>query len=188
STVSLRLKDGKFEIRRTISRGQWGNSQDDFGRIYRNSNEQVLFVDQVPTEYYARNANLLRTRGSYESLQGDNLENNRVWPARPTPGVNRGYQAGVLRPDGTLAAYTSVCAPTVYRGDRLPAELRGNMFVAEPAGNTVSRLILRDDGTKIIARKAYDKGEFMVSTDERFRPVYLSSAPDGTLYLVDLYH
>ena len=37
-------------------------------------------------------------------------------------------------------------------------------------------------------RKAYERGEFIASTDERFRPVYLSSAPDGTLYLVDMYH
>src|SRR5262245_14206427 len=40
STVSLRLKDGKFDVQRTISRGQWGNSQDDAGHIYRNSNEE----------------------------------------------------------------------------------------------------------------------------------------------------
>jgi len=188
SAVSLRLKDGKFEEHRTLPRGQWGNSQDDAGHVYRNSNEQVLFVDQVPTEYYARNPNLLRTRGSYESLQGDTYENNTVWPVHPTPGVNRGYESGILRQDGSLAAYTSVSAPTVYRGDRLPAELRGNAFVTEPAANVVSRLVLGDDGTRITARKAYDKGEFLASTDERFRPVYLSSAPDGTLYVVDFYH
>ena len=29
--------------------------------------------------------------------------------------------------------------------------------------------------------------EFLSSTDERFRPVNLSSAPDGTLYVVDMY-
>ena len=188
STVALRLKGGTFETQKTLSRGQWGNSQDDAGHIYRNSNEQVLFVDLVPTKYYARNANLVRARGSYESLQGENFENNTVWPVRPTRGVNRGYQAGILREDGSLAAYTAVCSPTVYRGDRLPAELRGNVFVAEPAGNVVSRLIVSDDGTKFVARKAYEKGEFLASTDERFRPVYLSSAPDGTLYVVDLYH
>ena len=188
SAVSLRLKAGAFDVQKTLPRGQWGNSQDDAGHIYRNSNEQVLFVDLVPTRYYARNANLVRTRGSYESLQGENFENNTVWPVRPTRAVNRGYQSGILREDGSLAAYTAVCAPTVYRGDRLPAELRGNVFVAEPAGNVVSRLIVRDDGTRIVARKAYDRAEFFASTDERFRPVYLSSAPDGTLYVVDLYH
>ena len=58
---------------------------------------------------------------------------------RPTRGVNRGYQAGILRADGSLARFSAVCAPTVYRGDRLPAELYGNVFVADPAGNLVSR-------------------------------------------------
>ena len=33
----------------------------------------------------------------------------------------------------------------------------------------------------------YPRGEFLASIDERFRPVYLSSAPDGTLYIADLY-
>src|SRR5690606_30344064 len=33
----------------------------------------------------------------------------------------------------------------------------------------------------------YPDTEFLTSTDERFRPVYLSSAPDGTLYVVDMH-
>ena len=61
------------------------------------------------------------------------------------------------------------------------------MFVVEPAANLVSRLIVSDDGRTLVARKAYERGEFIASTDERFRPVYLSSAPDGTLYVVDMY-
>jgi mono/diheme cytochrome c family protein len=186
--VYLREKKGTFEVRKTLSRGQWGASQDDAGRIYRNSNESVLHVDLVPTPYFARNPNLLRTRGSYESLRGDQNEVNTVWPVHPTPGVNRGYQTGVLRPDGRLASYTAVSSPTVYRGDHLPAELRGNVFVVDPAANVVSRIVIHDDGTKLVARKAYENTEFLTSTDERFRPVYLSNAPDGTLYLVDMYH
>jgi len=186
--VYLRLKKGTFEVRKTLARGQWGASQDDVGRIYRNSNESVLHVDLVPTPYFARNPGLLRTRGSYESLRGANNEVNVVWPAHPTPGVNRGYQNGVLRPDGRLASYTAVSSPTVYRGDRLPSDLRGNVFVVDPAANVVSRIIIHDDGTKLVARKAYEHTEFLTSTDERFRPVYLSNAPDGTLYLVDMYH
>ena len=185
--IYLRLRNGTFDVRKTLSRGQWGASQDDGGRIYRNSNESVLHVDLVPTPYFARNASLLRTRGSYESLRGEKNEVNAVWPTRATPGVNRGYQTGVLRPDGRLASYTAVSAPTVYRGDRLPAELRGNVFVVDPAANVVSRIIIQDDGTKLAARRAYDQAEFLTSTDERFRPVYLSNAPDGGLYLVDMY-
>ncbi|MEO7190154.1 MAG: c-type cytochrome [Vicinamibacterales bacterium] len=183
----LRLKDGKFEVKRTLSRGQWGATQDDAGRIFRNTNEASLHVDLIPERYFNRYPTLLRTRGSYESLEGANREVNRVWPVRPTPGVNRGYQAGVLKSDGTLASFTSVSSPTVYRGDRLPAELYGNVFVTEPAANLVSRLLVRDDGTTLQGGKAYEGAEFMASTDERFRPVYLSNAPDGTLYILDLY-
>ena len=183
----LQLKNGRFEASQSLSRGQWGATQDDAGRIYRNHNESVLHVDLVPTPYYARNPNLLRTRGSHERLIDVAGEVNAVWPAHTTPGTNRAYQHGVLRDDGTLAAFTAACSPTVYRGDRLPPELAGNVFVAEPAANVVSRLVVSDDGTTLRARKAYQRGEFVASTDERFRPVDLSNGPDGALYIVDLY-
>ena len=185
--IALRLKNGTFETRRTLRRGQWGVTHDDAGRIYRNTNESALHVDLVPTAYFARNPNLLRTRGSYERLADDTPELNVVWPVRPTPATNRAYQFGILRADGSLARFTAVCAPVVYRGDRLPPDLYGNVFVAEPAANVVSRIVLSDDGGTLRARKAYDQGEFLASTDERFRPVYLSNAPDGTLYVVDMY-
>ena len=187
-TTQVRRKaDGTFDVRRTLSRGQWGVGHDDQGRIYRNTNESVLHVDLVPTPYYARNPNLLRTRGAYESLIGEDREVNRVWPAHATPGVNRGYVFNVLGPDGALANFTSVSAPTIFRGDRLPADVYGNAFVVEPAANLVSRIILRDDGPDVKARKAYEGTEFLASTDERFRPVHLNAGPDGTLYVLDMY-
>jgi glucose/arabinose dehydrogenase len=185
--IQLRLKDGVFDVQQTLPRGEWGVTQDDAGRTYRNTNESALHVDLVPTWYYARNPNLLRTRGSYERLADDAPELNTVWPVRPNPGTNRAYQVGIDRDDGSLATFTSVCAPLVYRGDRLPGELYGNVFVAEPAANLVSRIIVSDDGHTLRARKAYERGEFLASTDERFRPVYLANAPDGTLYVADMY-
>ena len=154
--INLRVKDGKFEVQKTLMRGEWGATQDDAGRIYRNTNSEALHVDLVPTAYYARNPNLLRTRGSYETLSDDKGRINQVWPVRPNPGTNRSYQFGILRDDGALDAFTSVCAPMVYRGDRLPADLYGNVFVAEPAANLVSRLIVSDDGSSLRARKAYE--------------------------------
>ena len=185
--IQLRLRNGTFEVQRTLQRGEWGVTEDDAGRIYRNTNESALHVDLVPTSYYARNPHLLRTRGSYERLADDNEELNTVWPVRPNPGTNRAYQAGIDRPDGSLAKFTSVCAPLVYRGDRLPADVYGSVFVVEPAANLVSRIVLDDSGPTLRARKAYDQGEFLASTDERFRPVYVSNAPDGTLYIADMY-
>lgn len=187
TTHVRRKSDGSFDVRRTLSRGQWGATHDDQARIYRNTNESVLHVDLIPTPYYVRNPNLLRTRGAYESLIGQDREVNRVWPAHTTPGVNRGYVLGVLGPNGALANFTSVSSPVIFRGDRLPADVYGNAFVVEPAANLVSRIILSDDGPNVKARKAYEGAEFLVSTDERFRPVYLNPGPDGTLYVLDMY-
>jgi hypothetical protein len=176
--VFLRLKNGKFEVQKTLSRGEWSATQDDAGRVYRNTNSEAVHVDFVPTSYYARHPGLLRTRGSYDRL--DDEMSNEVWPVRSSA-TNRSYQFGILREDRTLAAFTSVCAPLIYRGDRLPAELHGNVFAAEPAANVVSRFTLKDDGSTLRLSKAYARAEFLSSTDERFRPVFLSDAPDGTM-------
>ena len=186
-TKYYRLKNGKLEVAPTLPRGQWGATQDDVGHIFRNTNSQALNVDLISTRYYLRNPNLARTRGMYESLVDETRDLNVTWPVRPNRGVNRGYQTGQLRPDGTLATYTAVGSPTVYRGDRLPRDLYGNVFLAEPSGNLVSRVILNDEGPTLRAKRAYERAEFLTSTDERFRPVWLSAAPDGTLYVVDMY-
>jgi mono/diheme cytochrome c family protein len=52
----------------------------------------------------------------------------------------------------------------------------------------VGRFIVREDsdGT-LTARSAYERSEFLTSADERFRPVNVATAPDGTLYVVDMY-
>ncbi|HXW08773.1 MAG TPA: c-type cytochrome [Vicinamibacterales bacterium] len=185
-TWHLELKNGEFRVQPTLSRGQWGVSSDDAGRIFRNWNEQPLFVDYLPARYYMRNPNVVRTRGLYEILMDP--EDMTVWPVRPTRGVNRGYREGVLREDGTLTTYVSAGTPLIFRGDRLPKDLYGNAFVTESAGNLVHRLEVVDDGAgRLSARNAYDRGEFLASTDERFRPVNLFAGPDGTMFVIDMY-
>ncbi len=50
--IQLRLKHGAFEVQQTLRRGEWGVTQDDSGRIYRNTNESALHVDLVPTRVF----------------------------------------------------------------------------------------------------------------------------------------
>jgi glucose/arabinose dehydrogenase/mono/diheme cytochrome c family protein len=167
----------------TAFRGQWGIAQDDFGRLFFNANEDQLRCDLAPSAYLFRNPNLRNPTGVNVQV----IKDQSVWPIRANPGVNRGYRPGQLRPDGTLATFTAACGPTIYRGDSFPAEFRGNAFVCEPAGNLVKRDILTEKDAGITGRRAYDKSEFLASTDERFRPVSAYNGPDGGLYIVDLY-
>lgn len=176
--------DGKITYRKSPDEGQWGISQDETGRIYRNSNEDPLRADLVSSHYAMRNPDLPSPRGVYEQL----TRNVAVFPAHKTPAVNRGYRAETMRADSTLAHYTSAGAPTAFVGDRLPAELKQGVFVMEPAGNMVGHLLVQDQPTGIpTARSAYDKREFLTATDERFRPTNITTAPDGTIYVIDMY-
>ncbi|MBO9575746.1 MAG: c-type cytochrome [Sphingobium sp.] len=183
---NVAFKDGKFSTVPTLTRGQWGVTQDDGGRIYRNVNTDPLFVDYVPGAYFTRNPDMVRTRGLYETLAKQ--EDTQIWPAHPTRGVNRGYRTEVTREDGSSSYYQGVSSPMIYRGDRLPKEFYGQAFVVDSPTNIVHLLSLKDDGAgNFAAADYYKKGEFIASTDERFRPTWLVPGWDGSFLVVDMY-
>jgi mono/diheme cytochrome c family protein/glucose/arabinose dehydrogenase len=185
-TWDLRWRHGTFEPLPALSRGQWLISQDDAGRIYRNVNDSPLFVDYTPSRYYLRNPNGARTRGLYELLieQADAT----VYPVRDTRGVNRGYRDPFFRADGSSIVIQGTSGPTIYRGDAYPRELRGNAFIPDSPTNLVHRMVVTDDGSgRLKATNGYARGEFLASSDERFRPVAVNDGPDGNLYIVDMY-
>ena len=91
-------------------------------------------------------------------------------------------------PIGVLNHLTAACGPDIFRGDRLPADLRGDLLFAEPVGRMIrrSKVVVNEGLTQL--RNAYPNSEFILSTDPLFRPVNMATAPDGTLYIVDMYH
>ncbi len=182
-TTRFRNVDGEWQREPTAFRGQWGISQDNYGRLVYNSNSDQFRMDLVPSAYLRRNPNLRSPSG----LNVDPIKSQLTWPIRVTPGVNRGYREGILRKDGTLEKFTAACAPLIYRGDNFPAEYQGNAFVCEPSANLVKRNILTEKNGVMTGRHAYANSEFLASTDERFRPVNLNNGPDGAIYLTDLY-
>ena len=177
-----RRSDGRIEIdtRSHPSHGQWGVARDDVGRLFYSPNSDPLIGDRFPKHYGGRNPGI----GDFPEGPARIVQDHTVWPARRTPGVNRGYQDGVLREDGTLRRFTAACSPEIYRGTAM-RDAQGDAFVCEPAGNLVKRFDLVDvDGT--ITGAPIESGrEFLASTDERFRPVSLATGPDGALYVAD---
>jgi len=188
----FRVEGGVLREARSAFRGQWGIAQDDEGRLYTNHNSAFLFVDLFPADYLARHPATdprLRRPGVAEPLARDAT----VHGVRVAPGLNRAYLPGVLRPDGRQRGPTAVSGLAVNRAERFGAEARGDVFVAEPAGNVVARFRVAIDGLAAQAEQLlYDdpewgEREFLASTDERFRPVSLAFGPDGALYVVDMY-
>jgi len=183
SDQRYRQINGKWVKQATHFRGQWGISQDNFGRLYTNNNSENVLGDYFPPGLGARNPNQKSIAGYDEKIVPD----NRVYPIHPTPGVNRGYMKGVLDDSLRLVEMTAACSPLVYRGGLLGKAYDNNIFVAEPCGNLIKRNIIQDSGYIVKGRQAYQKKEFLASDDERFRPVSLYDAPDGALYIVDMY-
>lgn len=182
---NLRLDGNTFKTVPSLVRGQWGVTQDDGGRIYRNVNTDPLFVDYIPAHYFTRNPNMVRTSGLYEPLAKQ--EESMIWPVRPTLGLNRGYRKEVFRADSTATYYGGVSSPMIYRGTRLPKEIHGQPFVADSPTNLVHLLKLNNDAGRLSTNDFYKRGEFLGSTDERFRPVALTPGWDGTIYIADMY-
>jgi glucose/arabinose dehydrogenase/mono/diheme cytochrome c family protein len=181
-TVRFRwLGDGKFARDVTVTRGQWGITQDDAGRLYYNSNSDPLRHDPLPSAYLRRNP-AFSAAGANVSIVPSNL---RIWPGRVTAGVNRGYR--ILDDEGKITSMTAASGPVIYRGALFPAEFRGDAFVPEPSANLIKRIKITAKDGALTGANAYEGTEFLTSTDERFRPVNLYNGPDGALYVVDLY-
>ena len=175
--------DGSWTREPTRFRGQWGLTHDDEGRLYFNNNSVPLQADAFPSAYLDRNPAQPFSQGLNRRLAAP--EELTLFPGRITPGINRGYRT--LGDDGMLRSVTAACAPWVYRETLFPREFSGNVFVCEPSANLVKRILVSDTDRVLAATNAYPKSEFLTSTDERFRPVNLTSGPDGALYIVDMY-
>jgi mono/diheme cytochrome c family protein len=110
-----------------------------------------------------------------------------VWPA---PGIGD-MQGGIARtrmPAQNLNHFTAATGPAIFRGDRLPADLRGDLLFTEPVGRLIRRAAIDNIEGLTQLRNVYPASEFLTSADQLFRPVNISNAPDGTLYIADMYH
>ena len=158
--------------------GQWGLTQDDYGKMWfvDAGGERGPMNFQVPIVY-----------GSFNVADQFEPGFEVTWPA---PGLSdmQGGMERVRMPIGVLNHFTATCGPDIFRGDRLPADLRGDLLFAEPVGRMIRRakVVVSEGLTQL--RNAYPNSEFILSTDPLFRPVNMMTAPDGTLYIVDMYH
>ena len=157
--------------------GQWGMTQDDFGKpwIVNAGGELGPINFQQPIVYGA-----FKIRNELAS------DYKEVWPIVPIPDV----QGGTIRfrpEEKTLNHFTATCGADIFRGDRLPADLRGDLLFCEPVGRLIRRTKIDVKDGVTLLRNPYGQSEFIRSRDPYFRPVNLVTAPDGTLYVTDMY-
>ena len=158
------------------SNGQWGLTHDNYGRLFfsRAGGENAGSGFQINPKY-----------GALEFSDAYNEEIfSRVWPVIANPDVQGGKPR--LNPDSTLNHFTAANGQSIFRGDRLPADLVGDYLINEPVARIIRRAKVINNQGKTQLENAYDKKEFIASTDFYFRPNNTYTGPDGCLYIVDM--
>lgn len=191
SAMRIRRINGTFVSEPTLFRGQWGIAFDNDGRIYHNNNSQFLMGDFIAPNVLEGNPSV-NTKVSSTSQIGS----NKPFPIRVTPGVNRayiqksnGYGSNTLDPETfKLLSCTGAAGLTIYRGSNFPSEWVGKGIITEPSINLVKAMDVSVSGTKLTGTHTYKDKEWLASTDERFRPVNIYNAPDGSVHILDMYH
>lgn len=182
--TDLRFRPGTGQFEAADGGAQFGLSFDDFGRRFICYNRVQVQHVVTSSRYWQRNPRL---------PFADTVQN---CPAELAPEPLRGHgQAARLFPasnnvttaDSHAGTFTAACGVTVWRGDALPAVYDGGVFACDPTGNLVHFDRLEPAGATFAARRARDGSEFLASRDNWCRPVHLGHAPDGALYVCDMY-
>jgi mono/diheme cytochrome c family protein len=176
--TKFRYTTGKLETAKVPFRtGQWGYAMDDTGRLIfaTAGGENPAHDFQVPLQYGKISLPGEQAPGFTEVFGLVKLSD---------------YQGGTGRvaPGGGLNRFTGCAGPSVFRGDALPADLYGDYILPEPVGRCIRRAKITNENGKTVLTNAYDKKEFIASTDANFRPVFSATGPDGCLYILDMYH
>lgn len=199
--LELRGRDFSFDPRQLDllpenGGGQYGISFDDHGRKFVCSNSRHIQTFMYEAHYGERNKfhNLppalvdIPVDGPAAEVYRTSPEEG--WRVIRTKWRVTGVVPGIIEGGGRSSGYfTSATGVTIYRGDAWPEDFVGDAFIADCGSNLVHRKKIRRKGVELIAERPADeqKVEFLTSTDLWFRPVQFANAPDGCLYLCDMY-
>jgi putative membrane-bound dehydrogenase-like protein len=197
--VKMTAQDFRFEPNRErldlISGGaRFGQAFDDWGNRFVCNIRNPIRHAVIDDKYFARNPLLPVTSPLHDVADaGDTLPIYRISRPEPWRVLNaRRLAADPASPSPrseTVAAgyVTSACGITLYRGTAYPPGYYGQAFLGEVAANVIHRQRLEPQGMTFRSTRIDSNAEFVASTDNWFRPVNFTNAPDGTLHVLDMY-
>ena len=186
--VSYSSADGRFhpetfEFQVTGGKSQFGLSIDAFGRRFGCSNRHPVQHIVMEPWQLQRNENLLFT----ETVQNVSKVDAE---ARVFPISNASTSADfipTLIGRSHTGTFTSASGLLIFNGTGLTSDHKGNAFICESAQNLVQRQVVHPKGVSFRSELVYEGKDFLASTDEWFRPVFLGHGPEGALYIADMH-
>lgn len=214
SGADLRMNPKTEKFEPVTGGSQFGHSIDDWGTRFVCNNSDHMQQVVYPRNYLERNPYFVAS-GMVRSVAEDGASARvfRLSPPEPWRIIRQKWRAAdkgyklVVKEDGAweflpldpskpknavpteypIGFFTSATGITIYRGDAYPPRYRGNAFVGDVGGNLVHRKIV-DSSSVVYKSKRADEGvEIVASPDNWFRPVNFVNAPDGSLFVLDMY-
>ena len=165
------------------NQGEWGVTQDDDGKIWFESGAPGVPVNfQFPIVYG------FGVPGNFSIPDQLGPDFRIPWGAPVRVADMQGGLRATRMPDGSLKSVTGSAGNDIFRGHRLPQDMVGEYLYGEPVGRIVRRIHPEKVEGLTILHNAYPNNEFIKSLDPLFRPVDVTTAPDGTVYITDMYH
>ncbi|MEW4488367.1 PVC-type heme-binding CxxCH protein [Thalassoglobus sp. JC818] len=197
--IQLRGRDFSFDplkldLRAESGGAQHGMSFDSYGRKYVCSNsdhaQMVMYQDRDISRNPAYTTVGPRVRVADDGGQAPVYRISPVEPWRIVRTRLRvsGQVSGPVEGGGRPAGYfTGATGITVYRGDAWGKDELGTLIIGDVGSNIVHRKKVTANGLSIQAQRIDREQELVRSSDVWFRPVQFANAPDGTLYILDMY-
>ncbi|MBI1311274.1 c-type cytochrome [bacterium] len=193
--VDFSFDPRKLDLREETGGVQFGHSFDDWGNRFVCSNSDHIRQVVYAAHYLERNPDAgIGNPIPSISKEGSAAPVYRRSSAEPWRIVRTRRRvadpkfAGLPQTERVpIGFFTSATGVTVYRGAAWPQEFAGQVFIGDVGGNLVHRKTLSPNGPAFLATRADQNVEFITSTDNWFRPVNFVNAPDGTLYILDMY-
>jgi len=174
---------------------QFGSTLNDFNQRFITQNTTHIRHVVVPMQYLAR-APLLEVRAVAQDISDHGrpsspmypLTGPQAWRRQRTALRQQRYNENNLNITEQVGGwFTAASGGTLYDGDAFPKEYDGSVFTGDVSGNLIHRDIIKPDGATFAAHRAKENVEFLASTDVWFRPCNFTNAPDGSLYVTDIY-
>ncbi|QDU38200.1 Neutral ceramidase precursor [Maioricimonas rarisocia] len=173
----LRIQPDTGVLETLSGRSQYGRCRDLWNRWFGNTNSRPLFQFVVEDGDLRRNPYVAAPTATV----------HLTTPAGAPPVYPTSRTIDRFNDLHAANRFTSACAPHAVRDDRFGAV--GSVFICEPVHNLVSRVVTHPDGIPLEGARHPDEtdSEFLSSSDNWFRPVRMLTAPDGSVWLCDMY-
>ena len=167
-------RNKQFEVLTTGTTNPWGHDWNDVGEAFFVNTVNGHLWHMIPGAHFTRPFTLDPNRKTYELIDFHadhwHFDTGKNWTDSRDGAANAfgGGHAHI----GTM----------IYNGDNWPAEYRGKLFTLNMHGRRANQEKLERTGSGYVAKHQPD---FMLSEDEWFRGMEISTGPDGAAFVID---